>query len=175
MTNGLICPPGTGCIFPGATALGLPHILLWVLTFAVVYSFAARIMGKKVGAIVGIVTGFFILMAVPAAVITLIAGMSTGLIVLGIALIALIALVGLTGATGVKQTVNDKGEAVLKETGWLQAHSTAVAAVLVVLAAAMFVGLGGLSLIGITSIPIIGTATWLLIIVGVAVLWMLSD
>ena len=64
----MVCPPGASC--PLTSGFGLPEILLWVLAFAVVYTFASRIMGKKAGALVSIALGFFVLMAAPAALIT---------------------------------------------------------------------------------------------------------
>ena len=111
-------------------------------------------------------------MAVPASVITLIAGMSTGLITLGIGIIALVALLAVAGAFGQIGVAEDGKTPVYGS--WLSKHSTALAAVIILITAAMFVGLGGLPLIGIASIPVFGTGTWLLIVVAVAVLWMLS-
>ena len=117
--------------------------------------------------------GFFVLMTVPGAVIGVIAGMSSGLIALVIGIIALIALVTMTGATGIKTGVQD-GKRVAREVKWVEAHSTALAAGVIAIVVIMFVAAGGLPLIGIPGIPAIGYGTWLLVFVGLAVLWMLS-
>jgi hypothetical protein len=155
--------------------LGLPQVLLWVLTFAVVFEILVRlkILGRAPAAIVSVITGLFVLMAVPNAVIQVIAGMSSGLVTIAIGLIALVSILEVAG---VKHTYGYN-----KETGkpmqqsFLTGHSTIVAAILIVLAALVFVAAGGLALVGISALPAIGMGTWILIVIGVAVLWMFSE
>jgi hypothetical protein len=161
--------------FDGAwiAGLGLPQVFLWVLAFAVVYAVLTKtgVLDKKSAAIVAIVTGFYVLMAAPAAVVSVIANMSTGLVVLAVGIIALVAVLEISGA---EKFEKDQEGKITARFPYLKGHSTAVAAILLVLAAVMFVAAGGLPLIGIAGIPVIGYGTWLLIIVGIAVLWMLS-
>ena len=168
MTDGLT----TGLAW--VAGLGLPQVLLWVLTFAVVFEVLTKlnIMRRAPAALVSIITGLFILFAVPAAVIQVISGMSTGLVTLAIGLISLIALLEVAGVRHV--TTDREG----KPTGvypYLNKHGTVVAIVLFALAAAIFVASGGLGLIGISALPAISMGTWVLIIVGLAVLWMFSE
>lgn len=154
--------------------LGLPQILLWVLTFAVVFEVLSRlkILGRAPAAIVSVITGLFVLMAVPNAVIQVIASMSTGLITLVIGLISLVALLEVAG---VRHITYDKDGKATGAYPYLQKHGTVVALVLFGLAVAIFVAAGGLGLVGIAALPSIGLGTWVLIAIGVAVLWMFSE
>lgn len=152
--------------------IGLPQILIWVLAFAVSFAVISKILSRAPATIISIVVGFLALMAAPVALITVLGTMSTGLLVLGIGIIVLMALLTVAGASA--EVGKDKeGKPIFGP--WLTGHSTAVAAALIALAAIIFVAAGGLPLIGIPSIPVIGWGTWLLIIVGVGVLWMLSE
>jgi len=162
----------TGLAF--LTGLGLPEVLLWVLSFAVVFAVLTKlkILGRAPATLVSIVAGILVLMAVPAAAIQVIAGMSTGLVVLAIGIIALVAVLEVAQ---VRHFERDEKGKIVDAHPWLTGHSTAVAAVLIVLAAILFVATGGLPLIGIAGIPVIGWGTAFLILVGIAVLWMLSE
>jgi len=153
--------------------IGLPQILIWALTFAVTFAIVSKILSKAPATIVSIVVGFLALMAAPAALLVVLGTMSTSLLVLGLGIVVLVALLQIAGAKG-KGIKNPKGELIGYE-NYLQSHSTAVAAVVIALAGIIFVAAGGLPLIGIPVIPAIGMGTWLLIIVGVGVLWMLSE
>jgi len=168
MPNGLT----TGLAW--VAGLGLPQILLWVLTFAVVFEVLTKlkIMRRAPAAIVSLIAGLFILFAVPTAVIAVISGMSTGLVTLAIGLISLIALLEVAGVKHITQNV--KGE-VTGVFPFLSKHGTITAIVLFALAAAIFVASGGLGLIGIAALPAISMGTWVLILIGLAVLWMFSE
>jgi hypothetical protein len=159
----------TGMAF--LTGLGLPQVLLWVLTFAIVFAVLtrAKVFGRAPSALVAIVAGVFVLMAVPNALIAVIANMSTGLLVLATGILVFISLIFVSGAT----TVVGSGDQA-RQVPWHVGHSTAIAAVVLVLAAIAFFVSGGAALVGI-GIPIFGMGTWLLILVGVAVLWMFSE
>jgi O-antigen/teichoic acid export membrane protein len=153
----------TGLAF--LSSLGLAQVLLWVLAFAVIYGIlisAGIFKGKAANTLISIVLALFVLMAAPLALISVIANMSTGLIALGIAILVLISFMEIAK---VKDPVK----------GHWHGHNTWVALALVVIAGLIFVGSGGLALIGIGMLPTIGTGTWLLIIIGAAVLWMLSE
>jgi hypothetical protein len=155
--------------------LGLPQILLWVLTFAVVFEVLvkARILSRAPAAIVSVITGLFVLMAVPNAVIQVIAGLSTGLITLVTGLIALVALLEVAGAKHAVYSAD--GKSVVDYAPYLTGHKGTVAAIMLVLAGLIFAAAGGLGLIGITALPAIGIGTWVLIAIGIAVLWMFSE
>jgi len=161
----MVCPPGTGCPLDNLLGLGLPETLLWVLAFAIIFGVLTqlKIFKRAPALLISIVAAFFVLMAAPAALITVIASMSSGLIVLAIGVIAIMALLAI--ATG-----GMNGPLVY----WVK-YSALVAIALVILAAILFTGSGGLALIGITSLPSIGTIPLVLIIIGAAVLWMLAE
>jgi hypothetical protein len=166
----MVCPPGMGC--PLTSGFGLPEILLWVLTFALTFTVISKLgfMSKKPAALVALALGFFVLMAAPSALITAIAGMSTGMIAL---IIGAIIILGLIGLAQPMSPVYDKDQKLTGYQPWMQAHGTAIAAVLIIVAALVFWTYGGADLIGIGALPSIGTIPWILIIIGLAVLWML--
>jgi hypothetical protein len=154
----MVCPPGTACSL--TSGFGLPEILLWVLSFAVIYTFTTRIMSKKPAALVSIALGFFVLMAAPAA--------------LTVGLIIVLAIFGAVGPKAHIPDIKDGKIVGTKEVDWMKAHGTAVAVVLIALAGLIIWTYGGAQLIGITSLPAIGAVPAILVIVGAAVLWMLS-
>ena len=168
----MVCPPGSAC--PLTSGFGLPEVLLWVLTFALTYTIISRLgfMSKKPAALVALALGFFVLMAVPATLISAIAGMSTGMIAL---IIGAIIVIGLLNAVQPKQKIGVTPDGKTEVyADWLQVHGTSVAVVILVLAGLIFWTYGGAGLIGITSLPSIGAIPWILIIIGIAILWMLA-
>jgi hypothetical protein len=170
----MVCPPGVSC--PLTSGFGLPEILLWVLTFALTFTVLTKlgVFGKKPAALIALVLGFFVLMAAPAALITAIAGMSTGMIALLIGAIIILGLIGLFQPETAVYSPDGKSVSYVP---WMKAHGTAIAALLILLAAVVFFGYGGADLIGLPElasiIPSIGAIPWILIIVALAVLWML--
>src|SRR3989344_7075079 len=73
--------------------LGFPDLLLWLLTFAIVYGVLKQANMPKSEAsraIIAIVSGLFVLMASPASLITIISKMSTNLILIVLGLLVVI-------------------------------------------------------------------------------------
>ncbi|MEM5778636.1 MAG: hypothetical protein QXD43_01430 [Candidatus Aenigmatarchaeota archaeon] len=170
----MVCPPGTACPL---TAFGLPEILLWVLSFAVVFGILSKLKifpGRAAAALISIAVGFLVLMAVPAALITVIAGMSTALLVVGIGFFVLLALIEITGTQKIIKSKDKEGNEILSPVHPFKAHSTLVTIAILVIAGIIFYVSGGWALLGLGALPAISAGTWLLIIVGAAVLWMLS-
>jgi len=164
----------TGMAF--LTGLGMPEILLWVLTFAVVFGILSKLQifhGRAAPALVSIVMGFLVLLAVPAALITVIATMSTGLLTVAIGFLVLLALIEVAGVR-VWKTITKDGKEQSAPLHPFQAHGTLMAILLIGIALAIFYLSGGWALLGFGALPAIGAGTWLLVIVGAAVLWMLS-
>ena len=172
MTNGLT----TGLAY--VAGLGLPQILLWVLTFAVVFEILTKlkILGRAPAAIVSVITGLFILMAVPGAVIAAIATMSTGLIVAVIGFLVVLSLIEV-GQIGphVLLGVDKDGNKKYGRIHPFSAHSKIMTMVVLGVAGLIFVVAGGPALIGLTALPAISMGTWVLVVIGVAVLWMFSE
>jgi len=150
----------TGMAF--LTGLGLPEILLWVLAFAVTFGILVelKIFKRAPSALISIVIGFFVLMAVPAAAISVIATMSTALILAAIGLLVLMTLLVSGGVGGI-----------YRKFSWV------VELAIIALVALVFVGSGGLALIGISlpTLAWLGSIPWILVVVGVAVLWMIYE
>jgi hypothetical protein len=170
----MVCPPGMSC--PLTSGFGLPEILLWVLSFALIYTAVTRlkIMDKKPGVLVALALSFFVLMAVPAALITAIAGMSTGFLALMTGLIIVVAIFATVAPMSkVPIGTDDKGNVQYAKADFLGAHSTAVAVVLLLLTGLIIWTYGGAQLIGVGSLPVIGAVPLVLIVVGIAVLWMI--
>ena len=144
------------------TSLGLPEVLLWVLAFAVTFGILVelKIFKRAPATLISIVVAFLVLMAAPAAVISILATMSTTLILVAIGVLVLVSLLTAGGVGGVYKRFN-----------WL------VELVLIAIVALAFVGAGGLALIGITlpSLAWIGSIPWILVVIGLAVLWMLYE
>ena len=146
------------------TSLGLPEILLWVLAFAITFGILVelKIFKRAPSALISIVIGFFVLMAAPASVIAVIATMSSTLVLVAVGLLVLVTLLfaggfGLGGFYG--------------KIHWL------VELALIAIVALVFIGAGGLALIGISlpTLAWIGSIPWILVVVGVAVLWMIYE
>ena len=111
MPNGII----TGMAW--LTSLGLAQVLLWILTFAVVFAVLtkAKIFSRAPATLISVVAGIFVLMAVPSALIAVISGLSTGLIAVAVGVLVLIALLEVAGARSVVET--SKGPQVVR---WIE-------------------------------------------------------
>jgi hypothetical protein len=157
--------------------LGLPQVLLWVLSFAIVFAVLTKlgIFKRAPAALISIVAGFFVLLAVPLTLITVIASMSTGLVALAIGVLVIIVLLEVAQAKHFDIDPKTNMPDLKTAKPWLMGHSTIVAAALVITSAVIFWASGGAALIGIPALPAIGMETWLLIIVGIAVLWMIQE
>jgi len=166
----------TGMAF--LTGLGLPEILLWVLSFAVIYGIITKVgifKTKAPAALVSIVVGFMVLLAVPAALMTVIASMSTAMLVIATGFIVLLALIEVSNTKPRYVLKGEKGEGLSPPVHPFEKHGTIMAIILIGIALAIFYLSGGWALIGFGALPAIGAGTWLLVIIGAAVLWMLSE
>jgi len=159
------------------SGLGLPQILLWVLTFAIVFEILVKlkILSRAPAAIVGVITGLFILMAVPGAVIAAIATMSTGLIVAAIGFLVVLALIEVGQVRGSMKAKDKDGNEFNQPVHPFHAHGKIMTIAVLVVAGLIFSMAGGPALIGIEALPTIGMGTWILVVVGIAVLWMISE
>lgn len=171
MTDGLT----TGLAW--LSGLGLPQVLLWVLTFAVVFEILVKlkVLGRAPAAIVAVITGLFILMAVPGSVIAAISVMSTGMIVAAIGFLVVLALIEVGQIRVLGAVTDEKGKTHAVENHPFKVHGRIMTLIVVAVAALIFILAGGPALIGITTLPTIGMGTWIVVIVGIAVLWMISE
>lgn len=164
--------------------LGIGDILLWLLSFAIVYGILSMVnipKQKSIQGIIAIVLAFMVLLAVPAALITTLSTLSTGLVVVMLGILVFLVLVEAAGMKHYeKRKITGKTEAgepyelpALEEIPLFTKHKEILAAALVIIAVLIFVGAGGLNLIGFKlNIDITGVAFLIMIIL--AVLWMIK-
>lgn len=169
------------------TSLGFPQILLWLLTFAVVYGVLSHVgegMPKSQGAraIIAIVAAFFVLLGTPVALISVLTKMSSSLILVVVGLLTLIVFLEVAGVR-----FNKKAPIVDKEGKQVGEHNVSVSLfekhmlefgiVLMLIMVYIFFVSGGAQLIGIPKINVgqqsIATIAFFVVIVG-AIAWMIK-
>jgi hypothetical protein len=165
----------TGLAF--LSGLGLPQVLLWLLTFAIVFELATRtgvVANDKVAALVALIVGLLVLMAAPTAVITAISTMSTGMIVAAIAGLVVLSIFEVGQITKPAYAGKDEdGKEKYVSVKPHQAHSTIAGVIAFIVAIGIFVMAGGPALIGIPSLslPFIPAYAWFVILAVAAVYW----
>jgi hypothetical protein len=165
--------------------LGFADVLLWLLSFAVVYGVLSQAdipKSKQVRAIIAIVLAFFVLIAVPTTLISALSQLSSALLVVVLGIFILIVLLEVGGVKHVAEIAVGYDEktgkpnkfAPVEERLWSQ-HPYIIAISLIMIVALIFIGAGGLKLIGLNvpGIDIMGSAFFILIIL--AVLWMIQE
>lgn len=172
--------------------LDFPVIVLWLLSFALVYGLLSHI-GKKgmpesniARAIIGIVAAFFVLMSVPVQLISVLSSMSTGLVLLVIGILVFMVFIELVGVrvgkyTGDPEMKDGKPTGKYKQIGepgkLFETHSHVFAILLIIFALLVFVAAGGLNLLGFNIFLNSSTTTTLLIIgvIVLAVYWLIKE
>ncbi|MFZ3077555.1 MAG: hypothetical protein WA139_03810 [Candidatus Aenigmatarchaeota archaeon] len=164
--------------------LEFAKIVLWLLSFALVYGLLSHI-GKKgmpesnvARGIIGIVAAFFVLLSVPTQLMTVLSSMSTGLVLLVIGILVFMVFIELAGVKlgkyEVKQGVHVEHQAGQKV---FEKHSQFFAVLLIIFAILVFVAAGGLNLLGF-NIPLNSSTSMTLLILGVIVLavyWLINE
>ncbi len=170
-------------------ALGLPEILLWLLTFAIVYGVLSQIQMPKhnaTRAIIGMIAGFFVLMAVPGQLITVLSKMASSLLLVILGLLILIIFFEVSGHKTGKRVIelgppDKEGKPTIKSekaANILEAHPTVFALILIIIALLIFISSGGLELLGIQQISfggISGNTLLFLLIIIAAIAWMIHE
>jgi len=168
------------------SALGLPDILLWLLTFAIVYGVLSQLhlkLSNATRAIIAMIAGFFVLMAVPGSLIIVLSKMTSSLLLVILGLLVLIILLEVAGH---KKTIievvgkDEKGNPKMQERhlNILEAHSTVFALIIIIIALLIFISSGGLQLLGIQNISfggISGNTLLFLLIIIAAIAWMIYE
>ena len=166
------------------TRLGFADVLLWLLTFAIVYGVLSEVNipkdSKEIRAIIAIVLGFFVLMAAPAGLLLTLSKMSSSLIVILLGLFVLLVFLEIGGVKHIEGGyVIDKEGKVIKQPEQVPFFSKNVyvlAIAFIIIVALIFIGAGGLNLLGWKlpyNFDITGIAFVVMIII--AVLWMLTE
>jgi len=98
-------------------SLGLPQILLWLLSFAILYGSLEQVQipkSKMSRALISMVIAFFIILAAPVALINLLSQMSGALILVVLGILVLIVFLEVAGAkASAVEEVRDKLSTVL--------------------------------------------------------------
>ena len=135
------------------TDLGLPEILLWLLTFAVVYGVLAQVRipeNREARAIISIVVGLFVLFAVPSNLIEIISSMSSSLILVVLGILVLLVFLEVAGLKHYEAVKDEKGNVVgTKPVSLFSANKYITAIAFIIIAILIFAGAGGLGLLGL--------------------------
>jgi len=169
--------------------LGFPDVLLWLLTFAVIFGILSQTQMPKSKASRGIIAigiATLVMLSAPANLILFLSQASSGLILIVIALLVLIAFVETAGVgkTKMKTIVFDKeGNPHEKEieTTIFRKYAKVFGIALAIVAILIFLGSGGYQLLGFGDITLkgMGAESMLGIIflaaVVIGVLWMIAE
>ncbi len=151
-------------------SITLPEILLWLLTYAVVYGVLSQAgipQSKAARSIIALVAGFFVLMSNPLSVLAVLSQVTSDMLLVIIALLSFLVFVEMMGVKIGGQKPHE--------------HSSVAKIIflaLIVIATAIFVSAGGLELLGWRSAGIFNiswnTLFFIIVIVG-AIWWMISE
>lgn len=165
--------------------LGFADIVLWLLSFALVYGLLSHIgkggmpESKVARAIIAIVAAFFVLLSVPSQLIMVLSQMSTGLVVLVLGLLVFMVFLELAEVrVGFKQEEVEPGK--IKTTFGekvFEKHANVFAVLLIIFAVIIFIAAGGLNLLGFNIFLSSSTTTTLLIlgVIVLAVYWLIKE
>jgi len=169
-------------------AFGLTDIVLWMISFAVVYGVLSQVGEKGMPqhkgsrATIAIVIAFMVLFAAPAELSTMIAKISSSLLLIVLGLLTLIVFVEAAG-------LRVHGRHELKGGGSVAAHGTEktifdkygnyFAIALLFILVMIFVAAGGLKYVGLGDIGSFGKidtlGAGLFIMIALAIIWMIAE
>lgn len=165
-------------------SFGLTDIMLWLLTFAIVYGVLSKskvIESNTARAIIGIVLGFLVLLTpfhvLVSEILTKIAS-DLVLIVIGILLILVfLEVIGAKTKGKLKGYHPETKEPVYeyeKPIHYFQYHSGLTAIIFIAIAVFVFIHAGGLELLGIDIAQINKSGLFFIIVVILGVMWLIS-
>lgn len=171
---------------PQLQAFGLTDIILWMITFAVVYGVLSQVgeggVPRHRGArgIIAIVVAFMVLFAAPAQLSAMIANISSSLLLVVLGILSLIVFIEAAGVK-VHTTKVEKGvKLVTGEVGIFEAYGKYFGIALLFIAIMIFVTAGGLQWVGLGnmgglfgSIDVLGAGLFIMIIL--AIIWMIAE
>ncbi|MEM5814856.1 MAG: hypothetical protein QXD77_03500 [Candidatus Aenigmatarchaeota archaeon] len=169
--------------------LGFPDVLLWLLTFAVIFGILSQTQMPKSKASRGIIAigiATLVMLSAPANLLLFLSEMSSGLVLVVIAVLILVAFVETAGVTATKQVARKDektGKTVFQNVSVpiFQAYGKIFAIIFVIIVMLIFLGAGGWQLLGFGNITPkgIGSESMLGIIflaaVVIGVLWMIME
>ncbi len=167
--------------------LGLPQILLWLLTFAVVngvLSQAGTPKSRFARGIISIVLAFLVILSTPAGFISTLAQLSSSivLVLIGILLLVVFLEVGGIKAHVEVQEVDEEGKPTGRKTtqpvSIFEKYGKVFGLAILIIALLIFVNAGGLGLLGLQGIAMSEQATLTIaffILILIAVVWMVAN
>jgi hypothetical protein len=169
--------------------LGFPDVLLWLLTFAVLFGILSQTNLPRSRASRGIIAigiATLVMLSAPPNLLVFLSEASSGLILVVIALLVIISFVETAGVKGVKRVpqFDEKGNYKgykEEKVSIFQAYGKFFAVAFIIVAILIFLGSGGWSLLGFGSVTLkgIGSQSMLGIIflaaVVIGVLWMIAE
>ncbi|MBL7160138.1 MAG: hypothetical protein ISS95_01090 [Candidatus Aenigmarchaeota archaeon] len=168
-------------------SLGLPQILLWLLSFAILYGLLEQVQipkSKMSRALISLVIAFFIILAAPLALIDLLSQMSGALILVVLGILILVVFLEVAGAksTILVEKEDEKGniQKVPAKISIFHRYGYLFGAVILIAVALIFVSAGGLEILGISmpemSASSPGTLTiFFFIAIIAAIAWMIAN
>lgn len=160
--------------------LGLPDVLLFLLSFAVLYGLLSQAKipnSREAQALIALAVSFLIILAAPSSLLLFISRLSSSLVLV---LLGVLLLVVLLESFGLRKTIEyhdpRTGKYKTKDATWLTWHPRIFGAGLILVALLVFFGAGGFQFLGIqipTNLNIMGILMMAGIIV--AVLWMIQE
>ncbi|NOZ81876.1 MAG: hypothetical protein GXO63_01875 [Candidatus Micrarchaeota archaeon] len=158
--------------------LGIPELMLWLLTFAVVYGVLSQVNIPKSNSarvIIALVSGFMVLFSAPAELVSVMSQMASSLILVVIGLLVLIIFLEIAGVKFKEPEVITPDGKTIKEgvtANVFEKYSHIFAVIFIIIAFLVFVNAGGLELLGLRSVYIPQNITsWAFLIIVIVAIW----
>jgi len=166
--------------------LGIAQILLFLLSFAIVYGLLKQYKVPKSNAaqaMIGLAIAFLTIMAAPVALVSVLTEMSANLILVVVGLLVLIIFLEVVGIKAPHEAyvLDKEGKPVKKTTIGIpifEKYGYAFAIVLGIIAILIFINAGGLGLIGMQNINLSDASTTTVIffiVILLAIFWLISE
>lgn len=154
-------------------------LLPWLLTFAVVFGILGHYSipkSKSARAIISIVIAFFT-MPFAGSIVQVIGSLGVGLTLLITGIIFLLILFELTGTKHIESVKHPQGgpDIIVEESKIIEKYYKSFAIVVIILAFLVFVGAGGLNILGITIPSLNYSVLFFLGIMVLVIFWMLAS
>lgn len=164
--------------------LGFPDMLLWLLTFAVVYGLLKQAQVPKSNAsrgIISMVLAFIVMISAPVQMISVLSQMSSSLILVIVGILVLMVFFEVAGIKKqvIKETGKDKaGNPTYEKAGEITifaAYSKVFLIAFIIIALLIFIAAGGLGLLGVGNINLSfenSSSLFFIAIVVLAIIWL---
>lgn len=170
-------------IFTSLQSLGIAQILLFLLSFAIVYGLLKQYKVPKSNAaqaMIGLAIAFLTIMAAPIALVNVLTEMSANLILVVVGLLVLIIFLEVAGIKVETPIYDKEGKqiGIHPEASIFHKYGYAFAIVLGIIAILIFINAGGLGLIGVQNINLSGASTTTVIffiIILLAIFWLIGE